>query len=204
MPIPDRASRRVQTMRATLTRKIQVASVVMILVAACGDGEGQITTTTTDDSVSETAAAVTTTSEAGQGEAPDPSGAYLVTNYANPSNAVTNLWPDSEITLVLGGDGTISGNAGCNDYNGTYEVSGPYVEDPGFDEDEGQAFTINDLSWTEMACEDDLIMEQETEYLNALQNVDHWFFGQGFGDDTDALLLTSLEDGLQVQASAAG
>lgn len=187
-------------------RRIKVALVVMILVvSACGNGQGESTTSRSDPSPTDTpAASTTTTTEAAQGDAPDPSGEYMVTHYANPSNAVTNLWPDSEITLVLGGAGTISGNAGCNDYTGTYEVSGPYISEPGFNEDEGQAFTVNDLSWTEMACVDDLIMEQETEYLDALQNVEHWLFGEGFGDDPNALLLTSVEDGLQVQASASG
>lgn len=176
---------------------------MFLAVSACGNGQGETTTTTTVDSTTETVAGVTTTSEDTPGEAPDPSGEYMVTHYANPSDAVTNLWPDSEITIVLGGDGTISGNAGCNDYTGTYEVSGPYVEDPGFDEDEGQAFTINDLSWTEMACEDDLIMEQEIEYLDALQDVDRWFFGQVFSDDP-SILLYSEEGGLQVEASSSG
>lgn len=187
-------------------RTLEVALVVVILlVAGCGDGEGENTTTTTAASPTETVAAVTITTGAGSDDPPDLSGEYMVTHFASPSfNSATNLWPGSEITLILGGDGTISGNAGCNNYNGTYEVSGPYVSEPGLNEEEGQAFTVTGLSWTEMACEDDLIMEQETEYLDALQNVDYWMFGQGFGDDPDALLLRSLEDGLQVQASTSG
>ncbi len=185
------------------TRKLKVAfALIALFVAACGDGEGESTTTTTAASMTETTGAVTTT-ETGPGDAPDPSGEYLVTNYAYPSGGVTNLWPDSEITIVLDGDGTISGNAGCNDYTGTYEVSGPWIEEPGFDERKGQAFIVTDLSWTEMACEDDLIMEQETEYLAALQKVEHWLFGQGFSEDANALLLYAAEgEGLQVQASA--
>ncbi|MEX2134051.1 MAG: hypothetical protein WEB67_07910, partial [Acidimicrobiia bacterium] len=63
---------------------------------------------------------------------------------------------------------------------------------------------VTELFWTELACEDDLIMEQETEYLETLQNVDYWMFGQGFSDDPDALLLRSLEEGLLVQASMSG
>jgi hypothetical protein len=94
--------------------------------------------------------------------------------------------------VELGGDGTISGNAGCNDYTGAYEVSGPYIAEPGFNEEKGQAFTVTDLTWTEIACEDDLVMEQETEYLGALLKVDHWAFGQGFSADLDSLLLISL------------
>lgn len=186
--------------------RFKVALVVITLVvAACGNGEGESTTSTDPSPTATTNTSETTTTAADQSEAPDPSGEYMVTHYASPSfNSVTNLWPDSEITLVLGRDGTISGNAGCNDYTGTYEVSGSYVTEPGLNEDEGQAFTVTELSWTEMACEDDLVMEQETEYLDALLNVDRWLFGQGFSDDANALLLHSVDDGLQVQASKSG
>lgn len=189
-------------MKTAPETRFKVALVVMTLVvAACGNGEGESTTSTDTSPTATTNTSETTTAKVGEGEAPDPSGEYMVTHYANPSNAVTNLWPDSEITLVLGSNGTISGNAGCNDYTGTYEVSGPYVEEPGFDERKGQALTVTDLSWTEMACEDDLVMEQETEYLDALQNVDLWLFGQGFSDDPNALLFYAEGEGLQVSAS---
>lgn len=191
-------------MRTAPQRTLGVALVVMTLVAAaCGNGDGESTTTASTTGAS--AESTTTTTEVGQGEAPDLSGEYMVTYFVSPSfGGITNVWSDSEITLVLGGDGTISGNAGCNDYTGTYEVSGPYITEPGLDEEDGQAFTVTELFWTEMACEDDLIMEQEIEYLDTLQDVEYWMFGQGFSDDPEALLLRSLEDGLLVQASMSG
>lgn len=142
---------------------------------------------------------------ADQGEAPPLVGSYSVTNYHSPGlGGATNLWPDTAITIVFGSDGSVSGNAGCNDYTATYEVSGPYITEKGFDNDLGQNMTLSDLSWTEKACDDELLMEQEAEYLEALQDVDHWWIGQGFGDDPNALNLQSLEGGLRVQASLDG
>ena len=83
-------------------------------------------------------------------------------------------------------------------------MSGPYAEKPEFDERKGQAFTVTELSWTKMACEDDLVMEQETEYLDALQNVDLWLFGQGFSGAPNARLFYAEGEGLQVSASTSG
>ncbi len=174
----------------------------VLLVAACSGGAGQ---TTTSDATSSTAPeTTTTTASTGQGEAPEMVGEYTVTHYYSPEfNGTTNLWPNTEITLSIGSDGSISGNAGCNDYMGAFSVSGPYITDAGFDEEEGQAMSISNLSWTEIACEDDLVMEQEAEFLDALLNVEQWWVGQGFGGDDNALLLLSLDRGLQVQASKA-
>ncbi len=64
----------------------------------------------------------------------------------------------------------------------------------------GQAIEISDLSWTEKACDSDNVMTQEVEYFQALQRVEQWWIGQGFGGDND-LILTSLEDGLMVEGS---
>lgn len=195
-------------MRIGLHKKVLVIAWLALLMSACGGGDGESTTTlpagstTTTDGVEST---TTVTDDPGQGEAPELTGDYLVTHYYSPEyNGATNLWPDTEITLSIGADGSISGNGGCNEYTGTYEVSGPYITEPGFDEEDGQAMSISNLSFTERACDDELTMEQEAEFFAALQNVDQWWVGQGFGEDGNALLLLSLEDGLQVQASRDG
>lgn len=193
-----------------MTREFRLlpASALFLALAlvACGGGDGEATTTQGDTTPTTAPSDSTTTTEAdSQGEAPDPAGDYMVTHYYSPEfNGATNLWPDTEITLTLGADGTLSGNAGCNDYSGTWEVSGPYVSDVGFDNELGQTFTISDLTWTEMACEDELLMEQEAEFLQALGEVDHWIFGEGFGGVAEALLLTSLGQGLRVQGVPGG
>jgi heat shock protein HslJ len=147
----------------------------------------------------------TTTSTGAAADAPELAGtSWSITHHASEIYAgVTNVWDGTEITLEFGTDGTFSGNAGCNNYEGTYEVSGPYVTEKGFDDVLGQAMTITNLSFTEMACDDENLMEQETEYLQALQRVEQWSIGSGFGGDED-LLLTSLEDGLQAEGAPVG
>jgi heat shock protein HslJ len=186
--------------------------VIVVALAACGDdGGGEADPTTTSASPSTTLTPAPATSGGGGDETPDADDGgdeapelagveWSVINLASEStNSVTNVWPDTEITLKFDEDGTISGNAGCNDYQGTYEVTGPYVAEPAFDEESGQLMEIVGLSWTEMACEDDNLMEQETEYLDDLQRVEYWSKGQGFGSE-DSLLLRSEEDGLLVEA----
>jgi heat shock protein HslJ len=55
-------------------------------------------------------------------------------------------------------DTQIQGNAGCNQYFGTYRL-------------ENGQLTITDLAWTEMACLDpEGVMEQEQNLLNLLGN----------------------------------
>lgn len=73
------------------------------------------------------------------------------------TDAVASLVADTEVTAVFGDDGTISGNAGCNTYNGTYEVS-------------GESMTIGPLATTRMMCEPD-VSKQEANYLAALGRV---------------------------------
>ncbi len=73
------------------------------------------------------------------------------------TGAVSSLVADTTVTAVFAEDGTLSGTAGCNTYNGTYEVS-------------GDAMTIGPLATTMMACEPDA-SDQEANYLAALGRV---------------------------------
>ena len=188
-------------------RMIVISLAAALVVSACGDGTGGTDTPST----STPATTPTTsgpdpgpTSTADETEAPDPTGLWNVTHlFSADLGNPTNVWPGTEITLELASDWTLSGNAGCNDYTGRYEVSGPYETETGFDNVLGQAMEISDLSWTERACDDENTMTQEVEYLEALQRVEQWWIGQGFGGDND-LILTSLENGLMVEGSREG
>ena len=61
------------------------------------------------------------------------------------------------ITATFGKDGNLTGNAGCNDYNGPYTISGNQI-------------TIGPLASTRKFCNDPAgIMDQETQYLAALE-----------------------------------
>ena len=70
-------------------------------------------------------------------------------------------------------DTQIRGDAGCNQYFGTYQV-------------EGNQVTITDLGWTEMACLDpEGLMEQEQQILNLLGEV------QSFQRENGTLQMTT-------------
>jgi heat shock protein HslJ len=74
----------------------------------------------------------------------------------NGQQAVISTLPDTTITADFGEDGTLSGNSGCNTYNGPYTVDGNQI-------------TIGPLSSTMMACGEPAgVMEQEAQYLAAL------------------------------------
>lgn len=174
---------------------------------ACGGStEGTLPPSTSTPASTPTIAPAdqSSTTIAENGEAPDPTGSWNVTHlFSAELGNPTNVWPGTAISLELASDGTLSGNAGCNDYTGRYEVSGPYETEPGFDNVLGQAMEISDLSWTERACDSENVMTQELEFLEALQRVEQWWIGQGFGGEND-LILTSLENGLMVEGSREG
>jgi len=78
--------------------------------------------------------------------------------YNNGKQAVVSVLGNITITASFGKDGTLSGNSGCNDYNGPYTVNGNQIK-------------IGPLASTMKACsEPEGIMEQESQYLTALQS----------------------------------
>jgi heat shock protein HslJ len=82
---------------------------------------------------------------------------WKLQSFNDGQGAVVKVLAGSEITAQFGTDGTLSGSAGCNNYSATYEVS-------------GDTLTIGATISTEKAClEPEGIMEQETQYLAALQ-----------------------------------
>jgi heat shock protein HslJ len=77
--------------------------------------------------------------------------------YNNGKQAVTSVLNGTEITAEFAKDGTLSGNSGCNTYSGAYKVNGNEI-------------TIGPLASTKKLCNNPTgIMEQETQYLVALQ-----------------------------------
>ena len=77
---------------------------------------------------------------------------------------VTTYYAGNAVTSVVGGvtmtaefeDGTISGNTGCNTFNGPYEV-------------DGVSITIGPLSSTLAACPTEELELQQTNFLKALE-----------------------------------
>jgi heat shock protein HslJ len=70
--------------------------------------------------------------------------------------------PLADVTLSAAfGEGTVSGNSGCNDYRADITSEG------------GQLLTVGPVSVTAMACNDELDT-LEADYLAALQNATAW------------------------------
>jgi heat shock protein HslJ len=61
------------------------------------------------------------------------------------------------ITLIFDAGGQVSGQAGCNSFGGSYQV-------------QGDTLVFGELVSTLMACADPTVMEQEQQYLQALQS----------------------------------
>lgn len=73
------------------------------------------------------------------------------------SGAETPIVPDSHVTLQFGEENGVSGNAGCNSFGGSYKV-------------ENQKLEFSQVITTLMACTPEEVMQQEREFLNALNN----------------------------------
>lgn len=66
---------------------------------------------------------------------------------------------DGVVSYAVFGDGVVTGSAGCNNYNGSYET-------------DGGSMTIGPFASTQMFC--DGAMDQEFAYLTLLDSVDSY------------------------------
>ncbi|MCJ7779873.1 MAG: META domain-containing protein [Acidimicrobiia bacterium] len=157
-----------------------------LLLSACGgSGTDPTTTESTDDTAAlvetSTTVATPTTEPAASAEAPELADtSWNVIDYRLPDGTITNVWK-TDVTISFFADGTVSGSAGCNVYEGAWSVSGAWdaFESGVPDSNDGQELILDSLSWTEMACEDDAVMEQEAEFLDLLQNAGRWVLIDG-------------------------
>ena len=91
------------------------------------------------------------------------------------------MLPNTEITVeFVRADGSVRGSAGCNSYSGGYEVDQDKLTFPG------------PMMNTAMACPDP-VMEQEMEYLEALQAAENYEI------EGNQLLITSGDKVLNYQ-----
>jgi len=81
---------------------------------------------------------------------------WTATGINNGKGAVESNARTPTVTAAFGTDGTISGNSGCNTYNGKYTVSGT------------STIAITNVTTTRKACTEDL-MTLESQYLAALE-----------------------------------
>ena len=82
---------------------------------------------------------------------------WLMLSYNNGKDALVSALLGTEITAEFM-DGTVSGSAGCNNYSAAYELDGDRI-------------SVGPAATTRMFCgEPEGIMEQENQYLEALQS----------------------------------
>jgi heat shock protein HslJ len=105
----------------------------------------------------------------------------LTTMGIQDGTAVTH--PTTAITLYFGSDGTVSGNGGCNNYNGPYVLSGEITS-------KGTAITIGPLTSTKMYCQ--TTSAQETQYLSLLADT------MAYDVDGTQLTLTGKEQNVLI------
>lgn len=83
---------------------------------------------------------------------------WLMLSYNNGQGGLVSALLSTEITAKFM-DGTVSGSAGCNSYSAPYELDGDHI-------------SVGPAATTRMFCgEPEGIMEQENQYLEALQSV---------------------------------
>jgi heat shock protein HslJ len=82
-------------------------------------------------------------------------GSWTVTSYY-AGDAILSVAGDATLTADFADDGSVSGNAGCNNYNGPYET-------------DGDSIAIGPLAGTKMACASEELSKQETDFLAALE-----------------------------------
>jgi heat shock protein HslJ len=86
----------------------------------------------------------------------------------------------SKVTLEFAADGRVSGKASCNDFAGTYTLS-------------GEGLAVSGVAGTRMTC-DAALMDQERRFLDALGNV------RNFSIAADDALLLNAGDGRAIKA----
>ena len=93
---------------------------------------------------------------------------------------------DPPPTLAFNEDGTVTGSAGCNTFNGSVAI-------------DGSALEFGPLATTRMACADPAIGEQETALLQALQATTGYTI-----DDEGRLVLTGGDAELIFEVAGEG
>lgn len=82
---------------------------------------------------------------------------WVLVSYLNAAGETVEALVDREVTAEFGPDGNMGGQGGCNNYFAGYTV-------------DGDNLTISQAGSTMMACEPAEVMQQEADYLAALQS----------------------------------
>ena len=121
---------------------------------------------------------------------------WIITNYDYmPSDTgITNPLGE-EAVLVFGEDGTLTGHTGCNEFEGTWETTGPYYvyddSEKAFDDKvDGQPIMITGELTSSAECEG-FVAEQDVDVLGAVVAAEIWYVGNLFGDEEGGITLHS-------------
>jgi heat shock protein HslJ len=117
-------------------------------------------------------------------DAPLVGTAWTATGINTGTEAVRSLVEDTEVTATFADDGRVAGVAGCNNYTGSYTTDGTAIE-------------IGPLASTKKLCPGDEIMEQEAQFLAAMENAEQYTV------DGTTLELRDAGGALQVSFTAA-
>jgi heat shock protein HslJ len=112
---------------------------------------------------------------------------WNVVSYNNGKQAVVSVMTGTSLTATFGADGSLTGFAGCNDYNATYATNGR------------KTIEIGPVASTRKACEQpEGVMDQETQYLTALSTA------ATYSIDGNKLELRTSDGALAAQFSKVG
>jgi heat shock protein HslJ len=108
---------------------------------------------------------------------------WKATGINNGKGGVQSLLAGTIVTATFTEDGTVTGSSGCNKFSGTYER-------------DGNAIKTGPLAGTRMMCAEPVgIMQQETDFLKALENA------STFNVEGKTLELRDAQAALQVEFS---
>ncbi len=82
---------------------------------------------------------------------------WRLETYKGSAGSMIGINPATTVNALFGSDGSITGSAGCNSYNGSYTHPGQ------------NSISIGPLATTRMYCGEPGVMDQETAYLANLQ-----------------------------------
>jgi heat shock protein HslJ len=105
--------------------------------------------------------------------------AWQVTGVNNGQGGVVSVPPDTQLTMMFGDDGNVSGNTGCNLYHGSYTVG-------------EAALAFGPLSSTRKACLSDAAATQERAFLAAVSRTSTYSLGSNRLTLRDATGATQL------------
>jgi len=83
---------------------------------------------------------------------------WRVTGYNNGRQAVVSVLADTQLSMSFADDGRVSGSAGCNNFMGTYTLT-------------GSSLRLGPAATTRKLCAVPGVMEQEQQFLKALESV---------------------------------